>query len=155
MAAVDTWPDLAKTVTTGTGNLLRSTSSKERTTLTITAATLTATATLTGTSVTTPKGKRTGTKTGTKTGIGMYVQMITSEEETMMVEKTTDLGVGPPEAIKTTATTTMAPALVLVHRLLRTIEEKVFWFLSVMSSERMMMAIVLGTTTAMTFTTET
>lgn len=142
----DTRRDQAKTVTSGTRNPLRATN-KERTTLTITAPAA-ATVTPTGPSVTTRMEERIGTKIGTKIGIEKDMLTITSEEETMMTigGATTGLEVHP-EAIKTTAAATE------VHRL--HLEEKVLWFLSVMSSERMTMTTVLGTATAMRITTET
>lgn len=138
--------DQAKTVTFGTRGLLKATS-KERTTLTITAPAA-ATATPTGPSVTTRMEERTGTKIGTKIGIGKDMLTITSEEETMMAIGVPTTGLeGHSEAIKTTAATTQ------VHHL--HLEEKVLWFLSVMSSETMTMTTVLGTATATRITTET
>lgn len=111
-----TRPDQAKTVTSGTRDLLRATS-KERTILTITARAA-ATATPTGPSVTTRMEERTGTKIGTKIGIEKDMLTITSEEETMMTIGRATTGLeGHPEAIKTTAAATE------VHRL--RLEEKV------------------------------
>lgn len=121
MVVEGTRPDQAKTVTSGTRDLLKA-MSKERTTLTITAPAA-ATATPTGPSVTIRMEERTGTKIGTKIGFGKDMLTITSEEETIMTIGVATTGLeGHLEAIKTTA------AAMEVHHHL---EEKVLWFLSV------------------------
>lgn len=112
-----TRPDQAKTVTSGTRDLLRA-MNKERTTQVITAPAA-VTVTPTGPSVTTRMEERTGTKIGTKIGIGKDMLTITSEEETMMTIGVATTGLeGHPEVIKTTVAATEDHRLRLEEKVL-------------------------------------